>query len=152
MSRSKTKSPEASRIEQLMRERAEKEAAHQQHIVESHASLLVEQAELEAIDLEIETLTRAGVSLGVNDMRQPLPRANGAGRPTVKRHPFPRSVGNVSEWARLNGVPYRTAKSWYTGVKPSPIPRHWQALLERTYGIPASAWRGGITDRGHARQ
>lgn len=89
--------------------------------------------------------------VGIRDMRRhvPLPRGGqGAGRPTKSKHPFPRAVGNVAAWAEQQGLSYSFVKAWYTtGESLKPIPRKWQVLLEKTYGIPASAWRGGIGQR-----
>lgn len=147
---SKTKVSEgAAAVATLEAELRAAEQAHKRQIVETHARLLRQKAEIEAIKHELEVLTSHGDPVGLDDMHRPIPRLAG-GRPTISKHPFPHRVGNVRKWAEKNGVPWSSAKSWYVGKKPNPIPRSWAVLLERTYGIPAASWRGGITDRGHS--
>lgn len=144
----KTIQPIESRIEQKQAELEARTAAHLRDLAETHARLAREQAALEALKYEVSMLTRQADSVGLTDMgfAKPLPRPHG-GRRTRSKHPFPRAVGNVRQWAAEAGVPWSTVKTWFTeGDTLAPIPRFWQVVLERTYGIPASAWRGGVRD------
>lgn len=139
MGTNNTKATDETGVADLQRDIAELRARHEADLRASHQHLTRQLAEIDALENLANNLRLIKRGRG-------LPRTNGAGRPTESDHPFPRAVGNVRAWAAANGVSWSVAKSWYQGAHPRPIQRRWQVLLERTYGIAASAWRGGVTE------
>jgi hypothetical protein len=117
---------------------------------EAHLELMQRFAAVEAAK-HVERTERPsgpnqGDQLGSTMNESPLPRPHG-GRPTVSRHVFPRRVGNVRAWAKMNGLKYTTVKRWFTeGKTLAPVPRKWAVILKHTHGIPPAAWKGGISD------
>jgi hypothetical protein len=67
-----------------------------------------------------------------------------------KRHPLVRAFTakgeKVHEAAKAIGYPRTTVQSWYSaGEHARPIPRAAVEIIQKLYGVPASAW-SRITD------
>ena len=120
---------------------------HREKLRASHLELVRQEAEIRALEFEVEA---AESDIGLIAVKaKPFPRPNGVGPKTKSKHPFPHAVGNVRAWAQANHLSYGNVKAWFappTAKHRMAIPRVWQQRIERAYGVPERAWKNGVTD------
>lgn len=106
-------------------------------------SLIRWEARVQRLETDLEVLVDMVDAPGAGVRSVPLARANGAGRPVLSTHPFPRRVGNLTAWCKKNGYSRSFAKSW-TAKNGSPIPESAAALILRQFGVKLASWPNGV--------
>lgn len=94
----------------------------------------------------IRTMTAPQTEMTGEDQRRlGIAKARGS------QHPFPRALyrqgTTVTQWAKAHGLDRNIVKSWFAkGPAARPIPRDTAKEIERSYGVPPSAWPRGVKD------